>query len=584
MAGKPKLNLDTQKIKHFLVQHGEKIVLGLFGLIFLMLLYKSFGLERVTQTPQDLSRVVQEARQKLDRAQFNPEEEGIVVKEYAEKAKQVTRKVAISGRTWKPVRPPIWPPGNKRGQPLLLVVEDVQAFGGLGLFDLKAESLPGAARTPAAEPQRDGRNPAERGEAPSPPSPRGGSTAGPGDGLRYVVVLGLVPVGRQTKAYQEAFHNVAAPQEGDQKPRYKGVWVQRAVAGPPDDELQWIAIDKENAKLKERLGKATEELAADNVVDPVLTEPLPRLLEGEWEPRLVVHDKTPMRVKREQRVVVASQDAAPQGPMLNVGPIDPLAEQPAEPTSPAPTNQPTGETQKEDEPKESPNLLFRYFDFTAQPGVAYKYRVYVALENPNFGVDPQHLEDPKLGAKKFVWSPPSNATEPAVAPLGGELFAGETKISVVDSEVVALLALEQWMPSGGHAQQIVPAHRGRVANFELKEPVMLTRGKSEPEFGSQPVQVRTETALLDIHPNGKVADLLLLDASGRLQVRKGENDLARFEEIEKNVEGAARARRNKKDNKEAADHLKVPDRGDQNPAAKPTEGARRASRRGGSEN
>src|SRR5690606_38238605 len=33
--------------------------------------------------------------------------------------------------------------------------------------------------------------------------------------------------------------------------------------------------------------------------------------------------------------------------------------------------------------------LFRYFDFTAQPGKMYRYRVRVTLEDPNFPINPE---------------------------------------------------------------------------------------------------------------------------------------------------------------------------------------------------
>ncbi len=55
-------------------------------------------------------------------------------------------------------------------------------------------------------------------------------------------------------------------------------------------------------------------------------------------------------------------------------------------------------------------LLFRYLDFSIEPGRQYRYRVQVEIENPNYGVPLDQLEDPSLGERMTLrtdWSEPS---------------------------------------------------------------------------------------------------------------------------------------------------------------------------------
>lgn len=583
MVAKPKINLDLQKIKTFGISHVEKIVFGLFGLIVLILLYKTFGLERVTQRPNDLRVKVQAARQNLERSVFKVDEAGIVVKDYSEKAKQVTKKLTLAGYEWEPVRPSVWPPGDKRGRPQLLAIEDIKVSTGLAMFDLAAEMQPARtnqestgdrAATERAATEKDdqkGRAATRRAsrlrepklEEPAPPS----TTAQGPQGLRYAVVLGLVPLERQTKEFLDRFRNVAMPTEADRRPHYRRGWVQRAevVPGAADDKLKWEWLDArtgENAKIKGRLASGTEELAAASVVDPALTEPLPRLHSGQWNAAEVVHDKLPLARKGgagETRVEGDTQRReAPPPPAGDA--LDPLAAEPAA----APAAQPKQEEPKADEVKEPDYLLFRYFDFTLKPGKTYKYRVVLAMDNPNFGIDEDQLEDPSLGKKEVVFSPTSDPSPAVAAPFGGSFFAGDLIAATADREVAASVAVEQMMETGGRAEQVVsPVFRGRLANFKLDEPVLVSENNADPKLAAKdkPVQVQTECAVLDMAPGDgqtKAADLLVMDPSGRLIVRKSASEHARFEDIAQRVKDAKKKPREKEDSADQLSDSKKP--------------------------
>lgn len=67
-------------------------------------------------------------------------------------------------------------------------------------------------------------------------------------------------------------------------------------------------------------------------------------------------------------------------------------------------------------------LLFRYFDFDVQPGLAYRYRVKLKIKNPNFERAAAELVDPTLalGAERDTdWS---NISNPAVVPASVNYF------------------------------------------------------------------------------------------------------------------------------------------------------------------
>ena len=68
------------------------------------------------------------------------------------------------------------------------------------------------------------------------------------------------------------------------------------------------------------------------------------------------------------------------------------------------------------------NKLFRFFDFSAQPGKSYRYRVRLVLRNPNHNVPAQYLTNAQLAkgeTRVSPWSEPSDiVTIPRVKLIG----------------------------------------------------------------------------------------------------------------------------------------------------------------------
>ena len=67
-------------------------------------------------------------------------------------------------------------------------------------------------------------------------------------------------------------------------------------------------------------------------------------------------------------------------------------------------------------------LLFRYFDFDVQPGLAYRYRVKLKIRNPNFERAAAELVDPALALEAERETDWSNISMPAVIPTSVNYF------------------------------------------------------------------------------------------------------------------------------------------------------------------
>ncbi len=87
-------------------------------------------------------------------------------------------------------------------------------------------------------------------------------------------------------------------------------------------------------------------------------------------------------------------------------------------------------TKREDKTEQTADVsLFRYVDYTVEPGKQYVYRVKVQLHNPNYQYEPAfNLENPDDGKVKYLESAWSNVTHPVSIPLDNHFYlAGFSK-------------------------------------------------------------------------------------------------------------------------------------------------------------
>ena len=72
-------------------------------------------------------------------------------------------------------------------------------------------------------------------------------------------------------------------------------------------------------------------------------------------------------------------------------------------------------------------VLFRYFDFDVRPGMAYRYRVKLQVENPNFNRPVEQLVAPSVALGETRETPQSSISNPAVVPNTVNYFVKEIR-------------------------------------------------------------------------------------------------------------------------------------------------------------
>jgi hypothetical protein len=374
-------------------------------------------------------------------------------------------------------------------------------------------------------------------------------------GHRFAVIVGRVPLAKQTINYQETFADAADRRPGDEAPDYRGAVVERAevVTGAPNEKLKWVPLSAAKRKaIQQKLGAAQRnEVVPATAINPLLAEPIPPRQGEDFLPEEVAH---PSLIEVRGAIAPAAPAAAaePAVPdeVVPDAPDEPAADKPAEPAvaaadasaaAPAPAND---------------ALLFRYFDFTVEPGKRYRYRVKLWLANPNYKVDAAQLTEEANQqtppGERFIKSPESAPTDVVFIPYDGMIVAGEWSPAGPAKEASVSVGVEQWGANDGARAQFVkwPVFRGQLVNFQVAGPssapgiqppgaAVFEIGEQLPKKNEALIPFRTEVAVLDMAPappEGAVAtkppaDILVLDASGRLRVCTAKEMAERFREI-----------------------------------------------------
>ncbi len=116
-----------------------------------------------------------------------------------------------------------------------------------------------------------------------------------------------------------------------------------------------------------------------------------------------------------------------------------------------------------DSDQASPVKLFRFFDFTVQPGKQYRYRVQLWWTNPNCAIPRQYLVNPDDAKESYVkteWSAPS---ESVGVPRDARILAGEV-IKQHPERCKAGIAYFD-IASGSEAFETLEVERGQWLNF-----------------------------------------------------------------------------------------------------------------------
>jgi hypothetical protein len=268
---RPSLKFDKDAILGFLLNHCEKLVVGLIGLIGLGLAWNGVNALRLKsvrsdQTPEAVSQLTTQTVQHIDAATKPPA--------------NTIRKggdLAATIDPWRPQQVKIAPAPEmslfdrplvqelaKRAKPDVLPIEDLRAIAGVAV-------LPDAT-DPAAMMQPPRRGPAIDAPAPEPPPRRpGGRRPKPGEEqvpeqppaefdpamagaqrakvVPYVLVTGLIPAAKQQDEYLRAFGSAGFRDPQRDLPRWSQYLVERTVVGPTGAPPKWDRLKLKNVEF-----------------------------------------------------------------------------------------------------------------------------------------------------------------------------------------------------------------------------------------------------------------------------------------------------------------------------------------------
>ena len=270
---RPSLKFDKDAILAFLLNHCEKFVVALIGLIGLGLTWNGINALRLKsvrsdQTPEAVAKLTAQTVQHIDAATKPPAD---TVRKGGDLAATID--------PWRPQQVKLAPPPEmslfdrplvqelaRRAKPEVLPIEDLRAIAGVAVLPDTTD--------PAAVMQPFGRGPGVDGPAPEPPPrrpggrrpkpPARGEEAPPepapveldptlagmqrGKVVPYVLVTGLVPAAKQRDEYLRAFGSAGFRDPQLDLPRWSQYLVERTVVGPTGAPAKWERLKLKNVE------------------------------------------------------------------------------------------------------------------------------------------------------------------------------------------------------------------------------------------------------------------------------------------------------------------------------------------------
>jgi hypothetical protein len=292
-------------------------------------------------------------------------------------------------------------------------------------------------------------------------------------GFRYVAVRGIFPLKEQVDKLAQALRESSYAKASDMFELIDFELERQAAAAGPDPWSEpWKKVDVKYAlKVLKNVDDFDSEVVDSGLTDAVITMPLPRRVAGFWgnrasHPRIAELSEEQREEQRlleekilaeyrkkleEQQKTQPIQKGGFAGQIENVREIrkDVLGgaggqqllqkiRQDTKATSASASLTIVGRL-----------LLFRFFDFTVEPGNAYRYRVRLVVRNPNFQRPIEQLmdKDYALGeTRTTTWSQPSDV---AVVERDVEYYITAVNPPRGPAEVSANINVYQWYQEAG---------------------------------------------------------------------------------------------------------------------------------------
>lgn len=475
---KLKLKFNWKSIQELLLRHVEKFVFGLVVLAILFFVAGAMRRETYDKTPEQLAEEARKADEVIKATV--PRSGGDVDLDFAAGVENI--RIPIKAEFYRHPNvwtPTLWEQRPKRGEPALYAVQDLRASPGHG-----------AVRMTGVDGQLDLR----------------GRTS---QGLRWIVLTGLIQIQKQEQAYLEAFGKARFQNREKDYPEILSCLVQRAEfdslaqTGQPD----WKPLPLgQSLSMQERWTGSGRPVVHSKYINrsrfrdavPVAF-PLPPIEYGGWGPEVTHRPEIPLLSEMKEADIPRYDD-------YSEGYQEDFEEEEGEeeegfggyggggrrsdirldPKTGLPMIQgisdvPRIEIMKPKEVEVIPYQLFRFFDYAVEPGKHYQYRVKLVLMNPNYGVEPRYLGREELGASWFLETDWSDPTELVSMSRDAEVLAGSVKPTVsVMVEPKATVGIPFFYEKTGielfEEHEVV---RGQLLNF-LQRPVPESETRAEP--------------------------------------------------------------------------------------------------------
>jgi len=619
-------------LKMALLMHGEKMVIGLTAVFVVWLIYGTTQLESLTEqrAPAALQKLAGKAQDNIKRLNFGsfPDEKKLVAKDY-DRASVMQDVEPASYATGVALNPPEFPRKTPRQDPKLFPLDDLEVAAGVGLFAYKDASAGDPDRRRAAlQPRRKGDRKRKRsgrfhggGKDEEAADTAVGTRSEDSElqrlvgrhavrlpagavvkGRYWAAVMAKVPWSKQLQEYQRTFRDAEYYHPAYDVPAYFGYVVERAEIGN-GEKLVWKVVQQITPRSLDKIishwaGELTEP-ADPRYVDKLLTFPLPIRAEKPWDDT-VLHSAVPRArpqtgFRGEEPAAAEVDDNTPRDGKESAGGFDAFEREAADPARPGRlgrgeedirrgpgggTGRATRGSPLRSRREQVSFLFFRFIDFSVQPGKQYKYRVRLALDDPNdvdrvnppAAIPSRYLSDKVIarrsklkGAKLHFrltdWSAPS----PIISvPYPGWLLAGAVKaarpqmhyVEPSAAIIVQMLNLQQGLEG---VTEISKMRRGNVGNFVKTTKVIAYRRSGPTVRQEDNFTFQTNTVLLDMRGGEGLSrrdreltapgEVLLLDPSGRMIVRTEQSDREEFARLRRMLEAAKQHRSRGKEEK-----------------------------------
>lgn len=514
---KLKVKFDSQSIQEFFIHHTEKIVFGSMFLVMVLLVYSAMGREQLSFQPDQLAKWAEDAERHIQSTPPGATRKPVDYLAIGNKIKtpieeQLYQHVAI----WDQ---PLFERKELRPGPPLLPVEELRVAAGHGGIPKNGSGGGGMMMEPGMSEMGSG--------MPGMPTGPSGPT---GEGLRWVVLTGLVPDAKQREEALAAFQGTEAPSPSwDRRqdiPEVIYYKVERAeVLGEGDHQRQlaWTPLHLRNAMVQAQQFRSNVQEVVDqrflrNPPTAYMAFPLPPVANHTWGDEVAHPPLIPLG-RMNQYGMMSGEPGMPGMPGMPTAkpkpkpdtptakPVTELPDAPMlgpggqgfgpgmmgpgmgsmEPGSPMPMmgmgseGMPMmGSFSEGAYPPGSPESpsgmmaetrvrLFRFFDFTVEPGKRYKYRVKLMFTNPNLGLPIRILKSPEMATQKVLeaeeWS---ETREIVTVPRDSRVLAGPVKPSIwstVEPKGTIGIAFFDMKSGAQQFEEFKDVMRGQLLNF-----------------------------------------------------------------------------------------------------------------------